>query len=50
MSERIETINALASVLTSLKDTFIKDRDEKDEMIQIASKLLIKELRALEQD
>jgi hypothetical protein len=48
MSERIETINSLANVLSALKDTFIKDRDDKDEMVQIASKLLRKELIALE--
>ena len=48
MSETIEKISALAQVLSALKDTFVKDRDEKDEMILITSKLLIKELRALE--
>ena len=50
MSTRIETINALAGVLSSLKDTFVKDRDDKDEMVQIASTLLAKELRALEKE
>ncbi len=50
MSERIEKINALSGVLSALKDTYIKDRDDKDEMIQIASKMLLKELKALERE
>ena len=50
MNERIEKISALAKVLTALKDTYVKDRDDKDEMVQITSKILIKELRILEKE
>jgi len=50
MSERIEKINALSKVLSALKDTYVKDRDDKDQMVQIASRLLKKELEALERD
>lgn len=50
MTERIEKINSLAKVLSALKDTYVKDRDDKDEMVQISSRLLIKELRALEKE
>ena len=50
MTERIEKINALAMVLSALKDTYVKNRDDKDEMVQIASKLLRKELLELEKE
>ena len=50
MSERIEKINALSKVLSALKDTFVKDRDDKDEMVQIASRLLMHELKELDKE
>jgi hypothetical protein len=45
--EQIEKINALAAVLTSIKDVFIPDRNVKDEIVKISSDLLLLELKDL---
>jgi len=46
-TESVDKINAMAAVLASVKEVFIKNRDKKDEIIELASSILLKELQKI---
>jgi len=50
MNDRIETIDALANVLSAIKDSFIPDRNIKDDIVRIASDLLVDQLKELQKE
>jgi len=43
----VAKLNAMANVLSSMKDTFFPDRSEKDEIVKMASKIISDELKKL---
>lgn len=46
----VAKLNAMANVLSSMKDTFFPDRSEKDEIVRLASAIILKELKNLNGD
>lgn len=46
----VAKLNAMANVLSSMKDTFFPDRSEKDEIVRLASTIILKELKNLSGD
>jgi len=46
----VAKLNAMAHVLSSMKDTFFPDRSEKDEIVKLASAIILKELKNLSGD
>ncbi len=47
---KLETINVLANVLSAIKNSFIPDRNVKDDIVIISSALLLEELKKLEKE
>ncbi len=43
----IAKLNAMANVLSAMKDTFFPDRSEKDEIVKKASGIILEELKNL---
>jgi len=45
-----ERISSLLSILAGMKDTFVRDKNEKDEIVDMVVKLIKKELEAMERE
>ncbi|GAG11675.1 unnamed protein product [marine sediment metagenome] len=43
----MDKINALSNVLIAMKDTFVKDKNEKDEIISMVIELIKVELKQM---
>jgi hypothetical protein len=43
----VARLNAMANVLSAMKDTFFPDRSEKDEIVKRASEIILIELKNL---
>lgn len=45
----VSKLNAMANVLSAMKDTFFPDRSEKDEIVKLASGIIHTELKKLDE-
>ena len=47
MNEELEIINTAANALIAIKDVFIKDRNKKDEIVELASSIILEKLHKI---
>ena len=50
VEKSVEKLNAMANVLSAMKDTYFPDRSEKDEIVKKASKIILEELNFLSEN
>ena len=48
LEKSVVVINAMANVLSAMKDTYFPDRSEKDNIVRRASEIVAKELTNIE--